>query len=451
MDDATFAALMAALAVTPDNGALRVVVVRALAGRGDHATAADEAARLDAAALANPDRAFVAELYVAAGQPARALAWTDGADGAGAERVLVARARALHALGDPAAARAAYDAAVAANPTAEDPDLRAVLAATVREHAPAGDGPRLRVIANDDTDRSELDRLLHPPAPTISFADVVGLDGVKRQIEQRIILPFQKPSLFARFKKKAGGGILLYGPPGCGKTLLARATAGQCGATFLNVAIDDVLDMWIGESERKLHALFEKARAAAPAVLFFDELEALAGKRQYTREATSSKLVSQFLSEMDGFAQNNRGVLILGATNVPWAIDPAFRRPGRFDRVVFVPPPDRAARAAILRLHLDGRPTDPALTVDAVAERTAGFSGADLEHVVDTAADRAIAASLATGREVPIGRDDLVGALGEVKATTAEWLTTARNYARYANEGGQYDDVLEFLARHGKR
>jgi SpoVK/Ycf46/Vps4 family AAA+-type ATPase len=209
--------------------------------------------------------------------------------------------------------------------------------------------------------------------------------------------------------------------------------------------------MWIGESERKLHALFDKARAAAPAVLFFDEIEALAGKRQYTREATSSKLVSQFLSEMDGFAQNNRGVLILGATNVPWAVDPAFRRPGRFDRVLFVPPPDRAARTAILRLQLDGRPVDPALAPDAIVDRTSGFSGADLGHVVDTAADRAIAASLEQGREVPIGQADLLGALGEVKATTAEWLTTARNYARYANEGGQYDDVLAFLARHGKR
>jgi len=279
---------------------------------------------------------------------------------------------------------------------------------------------------------------------------VGGLDEIKSQIEKRIILPFQKPALFAKFKRKAGGGILMYGPPGCGKTLLARATAGQCKATFLNVAIEDVLDMWIGESERKLHALFEKARAAAPSVMFFDEIEALAGKRQYTREATSSKLVSQFLSEMDGFVKNNTGVLILAASNVPWAVDPAFRRPGRFDRVLFVPPPDRVARAAILQILLAGRPIAGDIDRGAIAARTSGFSGADLENLVDTAADRAIAASLERNTEVPIDHGHLLAALAEIKPTTIEWLTTARNYARYSNEGGQYDEVLEFLRRHGK-
>ena len=184
--------------------------------------------------------------------------------------------------------------------------------------------------------------------------------------------------------------------------------------------------------------------------MFFDEIEALAGKREYTREATSSKLVSQFLSEMDGFVKNNSGVLILGATNVPWAIDPAFRRPGRFDRVLFVPPPDREARRAILALLLAGRPAARDIDLAAIARQTSGFSGADLENLVDTAADRAIAASLARGDEVPIDHGALAGALREIRPTTLEWLTTARNYARYSNEGGQYDEVVAFLGRHGK-
>src|SRR5262249_5012875 len=197
----------------------------------------------------------------------------------------------------------------------------AAVSATIKVHEPAqADIPRLRVVSNDDTDQSEIERLIMPAQPPVTFADVGGLDEIKTQIEKRIILPFQKPALFQKFKKKAGGGILLYGPPGCGKTLLARATAGQCNAQFLNIAIEDVLDMYIGESERKLHALFEKARASTPSVMFFDELEALAGKRQHTREQTSSKLVSLFLSEMDGFIKNNSGVLVLAASNVPWAI-----------------------------------------------------------------------------------------------------------------------------------
>ena len=247
-----------------------------------------------------------------------------------------------------------------------------------------------------------------------------------------------------------GGGILLYGPPGCGKTLLARATAGECDAQFFNVAIQDVLDMYIGESERKLHAIFDEARRKTPSVLFFDEIEALGGKRQYTREGTASKLVSLFLAEMDGFAKDNQGVLILGATNVPWSIDPAFRRPGRFDRVLFVPPPDRDARASILNLHLAGRPVAAGIDTRVLAKGTSGFSGADLLEVVETAGDLAIEASLAAGNESPITQVMLKDALDDVKPTTLEWLTTARNYARYANEGGQYDEVLAFLKKHGK-
>lgn len=443
MDEATLRSLLEALVATPDNAALRIAVIRGLHGAGD-ARAADHIGPLTPETVSASDRAVVAEVLLRAGSHGRALEFADGPH----PELQLVRARVLHAQGEQAAALAAYEAAVRANPTLEDRDLRSLLAASIRIHT--GDGPRLRVVSNDDTDRSEIDRLLHPAEPAIGFADVGGLDEIKAQIEKRIILPFQKPALFAKFKRKPGGGILLYGPPGCGKTLLARATAGQCKATFLNVAIEDVLDMWIGESERKLHALFEKARAATPAVMFFDEIEALAGKRQYTREATSSKLVSQFLSEMDGFVKNNAGVLILAASNVPWAIDPAFRRPGRFDRVLFVPPPDRVARAAILEILLAGRPTAGGIDRGAIAARTSGFSGADLENLVDTAADRAIAASLERNTEVPIDHGHLIAALAEIKPTTVEWLTTARNYARYSNEGGQYDEVLEFLRRHGK-
>ncbi|MEO7096853.1 MAG: ATP-binding protein, partial [Polyangiales bacterium] len=138
------------------------------------------------------------------------------------------------------------------------------------------------------------------------------------------------------------------------------------------------------------------------------------------------------------------------ASNVPWAIDPAFRRPGRFDRVLFVPPPDKTARASILQILLKGRPVHQDIDHGGLAGKTSGFSGADLENLVDTAADRAIAASLAANSEVPIDQGHLMAALAEIKPTTIEWLTTARNYARYSNEGGQYDDVLEFLKKHGK-
>ena len=392
------------------------------------------------------ERLLAAHVLVASGHADKALAL---AGGESAEALLL-RTRAFLALDRIHEARQAYGAAIGKNPALEDMELKKRLTGQVREFGRPGDGPRLRVISNDDTTGEELVRLLEPEAERITFADVGGLSEVKEQIRRKIILPFQKPSLFQRFKKKAGGGILLYGPPGCGKTLLARATAGECQAKFFNVAISDVLDMYIGESERKLHAIFEAARRAAPAVIFFDEIEAIGGKRQYARESTSAKVVSQFLSEMDGFAQANAGVLILGATNVPWAVDPAFRRPGRFDRVVFVPPPDREARESILRLLLEGRPVHGTVDVEFLAKNTAAFSGADLRNVVETAIEEAIESSLAAGKEVPLTDAHVKAALRRTKPTTLEWLTSARNHARYANEAGQYDDVLQFLERHGK-
>ncbi|WP_394825276.1 AAA family ATPase [Pendulispora albinea] len=453
MDDDTLASLRVALAASPNNVELLVLVASALVDR-DRAEEAAELVRdagLDSFSRSGHRRAAARALFEAGDADAALGLIAPGSESKEEAETLLLRARILHQLGRPKDAVKAYQAAVEANPTLEDLDLKAMLGARVREIPSGGDRPKMRVIssANDDTDATELTRLLHPETKTVTFDDVGGLTDVKKQIERRIIVPFQKPSLFQRFKKRVGGGILLYGPPGCGKTLLARATAGECKATFFNVAIHDILDMYIGESERKLHAIFDKARASTPAVLFFDELEALAGKRQHTREATSAKLVSQFLSEMDGFTQNNAGVLILGATNVPWAVDAAFRRPGRFDRVLFVPPPDKVARAAILRHLLEARPTED-IDADAIASKTSGFSGADLEHLIETASDEAIEASLASGSEVPIAQRHLVAALRDVKPTTLEWLTTARNYARYANEGGQYDDVLDFLKRHGK-
>ena len=444
MDDSTLESLRAALAAGPENAALRMVLVSAHLDRGEPAQAAELVAGCAPSSLDEAQRRTASRALLAAERPADALAFAIGE----APETELARARVLLALDRREEAKAAYRSATAKNATLVDKVLEAELGAKVYE-LPGG-GPRLRVSSNDDTDDGEVARLLAPEQKRVRFADVGGLADVKKQVEKRIILPFKKPSLFERYKKRVGGGILLYGPPGCGKTLLARATAGECEAAFFNVAISDVLDMWIGESERKLHAIFEKARRPAPAVLFFDELEALAGKRAHTRESTASKLVSTFLSEMDGFSQNNRGVLILGATNTPWAVDSAFRRPGRFDRVVFVPPPDREARASILRLALEERPVARDVDVEAIAKKTSGFSGADLAHLIEAAADEAIEESLEHGDEVPIAQKHVNAALKEVRSTTLEWLTTARNYARYANEGGQYDDVLEFLAQHGK-
>jgi AAA+ superfamily predicted ATPase len=372
--------------------------------------------------------------------------------------VLAVRIDAMLVAGQLAEAETVYRAAVAAEPIVEDPAIDArleeaksvqpQLASNVIGFSAASRG--LRGADRSDREEAEAARALFAEtAGSISFADVGGLDEVKKQITRRIVTPFKKPSLFAKYRRKAGGGVLLFGPPGCGKTLLARATAGECEARFVNVPVVDVVDKYIGEAERKLAAIFADARRDTPTVLFFDELEALAGLRSGNAQQSHVSLVSTFLAEMDGFAHNNEGVLILAATNMPWGVDSAFRRPGRFDRVQFVPPPDRAARMKILQLHLAGRPLSPDCDPAAIAAKTAGFSGADLENLVNTAVDLTIEEALASSVEQPVSQRHILEALGELRPTTLEWLTVARNYAKYSNTGGQYDDVAAFLKANG--
>ena len=202
--------------------------------------------------------------------------------------------------------------------------------------------------------------------------------------------------------------------------------------------------MWIGNSEKNLHELFDQARHAQPCVLFFDEVDALGASRSDQRQRSGWHLINQFLSEMDGVQSSNEGVLILAATNAPWHLDPAFRRPGRFDRVLFVPPPDQPARAAILRILVRGKPSGD-IDFDQLARKSDGLSGADLKAVVDVAVEAKLREAVPSGVPKPLTTKDLQQALGEVKPSTREWFATARNYALYSNQGGTYDEVLRYL------
>jgi transitional endoplasmic reticulum ATPase len=283
-----------------------------------------------------------------------------------------------------------------------------------------------------------------PAAEQITFAEVGGLEEVKKAIHRTIVLPFQRPDLYEKYGRKAGGGVLLYGPPGCGKTMLARATAGECGVPFLNVRMEDILDPMYGVSERRLHDAFTDARLSAPCVLFIDELDAIAFARRKQQGSAGRALVDQLLQELDAIGSENEGLLVLAATNAPWDVDDALKRPGRFDRVVFVSPPDAPARRAILHLALQDRPTAD-LDLEDLAQRTALFSGADLRSLVERAVDRVIDEALDAGADVPIRRAHLDAALRDARPTTTDWLRTARNFVEFANHGGRYDDVLAYL------
>jgi SpoVK/Ycf46/Vps4 family AAA+-type ATPase len=260
----------------------------------------------------------------------------------------------------------------------------------------------------------------------------------------KIIHPLTHPELYKAYGKQIGGGILMYGPPGCGKTYLARATAGEISAGFMAVGINDVLDMWIGNSEKNLHELFEQARRNTPCVLFFDEVDALAASRTDMRTSGARHLINQFLAEMDGMQANNDGLLILAATNAPWHVDPAFRRPGRFDRILFVPPPDQEARASILRILCRGKPVEN-IDYDHVAKKSDHFSGADLKAALDLAIEAKLKEAMKAGVPKPLTTKDLTSAAASIKPSTREWFGTARNYALYSNQGGVYDDILKFL------
>lgn len=280
--------------------------------------------------------------------------------------------------------------------------------------------------------------------PEINFSDVGGMQEVKKEIELKIIKPLEHAELYKQYGKKIGGGILLYGPPGCGKTYLARATAGQIDAKFINVGLSDILDMWIGGSEKNLSALFDLARANTPCVLFIDEIDALGAKRSDLRQSAGKNVINQFLSELDGVDKNNDGVLIIGATNCPWHLDSAFRRPGRFDRIIFVSPPDVFGREEILKIMLAEKPIAD-INYSKVAKQLKEFSGADIQAVIDIAIEGKLVRAMETGVPEPIATQDLLEAAKKHRASTVDWFQTAKNYAMFANQSGLYDGILNYM------
>lgn len=283
---------------------------------------------------------------------------------------------------------------------------------------------------------------------TVRLADVGGMADVKKRIEAAFLAPMRNPELSRLYGKSLRGGLMLYGPPGCGKTFLAKAIAGELEAGFMSVSLADILDMFIGNSERNVHELFETARAAAPVVLFLDELDAIGQKRSLTRNTGMRTTVNQLLTELDGVQHTNDGVFVLAATNHPWDVDPALRRPGRLDRTLFVTPPDRAARETIFSYHLRDRPIER-IDVKALAKRTEGYSGADIAHICDSGAELALLSSAESGDIRMIGMADLEAALADVRPSIGPWMETARSVALFANQSGEWDELGKFLRRQG--
>jgi SpoVK/Ycf46/Vps4 family AAA+-type ATPase len=292
----------------------------------------------------------------------------------------------------------------------------------------------------------ELHNHILDARPALRLSDVGGMADVKKRLENSFLLPLRNPEMSKLYGKSLRGGLLLYGPPGCGKTFIARAIAGELGAKFFTISIADILDPYLGKSEQNVHDIFQHARRQAPCVLFIDEVDALGQRRTAMTSSLLRGVVNQMLMELDGVSQDNEGVYVLAATNQPWDVDPALRRPGRLDRTILVVPPDEEARAEIFRHHLEGRPVEN-VQLKSLAKASKGLSGADIAYVCELASELALESSIAAGSARMIGMPDLLTALEDVPASTVAWIGSARNFIEYGQEDPAFDELRKFLRK----
>jgi AAA+ superfamily predicted ATPase len=359
-----------------------------------------------------------------------------------------------------------FDKAVQIDPGLADPALESDLGRSVREarksfqsQAP-GESPPFEMAAEAEFNTEEEDDFDDDPpfswSPetfllpgdaergAVRFADVGGMEDVKEEVRLKILYPLQYPDLYKAYGRRAGGGILIYGPPGCGKTHMLRAVAGEASCNYLSVGLHEIFDPYFGSSERNLHQAFEMARSHAPCVLVFDDLDSLAQDRRSVREGHLRNVVNQFLHEMDGIRGENQRVLVIGATNQPWTLDAAFRRPGRFDQAIFVPPPDDAARMRIIELLARDKPVSK-MDVAELARVTAGFSGADLRGVFERAAELALASTIRMGQAVPIRMETLMEVAAKGTPSTRSWFEGVKERPELMAAEGLMGEVKKFM------
>ncbi len=258
--------------------------------------------------------------------------------------------------------------------------------------------------------------------PDVTFEDVAGMSEVKEIVRDKVIYPRVYPHLFKTFRKKSGGGILLYGLPGTGKTMIAKAIAKETGAKMFTVKPSDLLSKWFGNSEKNVRKLFLAARSERNAVIFLDEIEGFAGSRDSDSDSMN-RVVGELLTQMQGVTDSNEEdrILLIAATNRPWDIDSAFLRPGRFDERIYVPLPDLEARKVIIRNSTLGIPGHEEVDVDGLAQETEGFNGADVEYLCEKAKEIAIRRVIAGKmKDKKFAKEDFDQALKEVRSSVAK-------------------------------
>ncbi len=298
-------------------------------------------------------------------------------------------------------------------------------------------GTRARDRVRDDEDSgARAEDWIVREKPDIRFDDIAGLDDVKEEIYLKMIYPFQHPELAERYGVSTGGGMLLFGPPGTGKTMFAKAIACELEATMFVISPAQLMSKWVGEAEQNVRKLFDAAKAEAKAIIFMDEVEALVPRRRSSQSSVMTRVVPQILQELEGFdRKSDRALMFLGATNEPWSLDPAMMRPGRLDAKIYVPLPDAEARFRLFEIYLGKRPLDADVDFSQLVQRTEGYSGADIKAIAERSATRPFLESVGGATPRNIQMADVVAVIEEVLPSVS-----AKDVVKYESWAGDGSD-----------
>lgn len=280
-----------------------------------------------------------------------------------------------------------------------------------------------------------------------NFASVIGLEHVKSALNRDLIFPLNNPALAKEYGVAIKGGILLYGPPGCGKTFVTKALSGQAKMNIIEVKISDVMSAWVGEHEKNMRKVFESARKNAPCIVFFDEIEFLGGKREmHAREPWMRGGLNVLLGELDGLQSENSGILFIGSTNAPWMVDAALKRSGRLGKWIFVPPPDEGSRVALFKKYLSDAPLDAKIDYEELAGATKLCTSSDIAYLCREGVKTAWQRTVETGKKNKVTMQDMLACIKREKYNLGEWYDQAKQMLASESDKRLYSELADFIS-----
>ena len=304
--------------------------------------------------------------------------------------------------------------------------------------------------AYKNNDRHKAGKFSPVKVTDVNFSSVIGLENVKEELKRDIVYQIRHAELAKDFKVSMNGGMLLYGPPGNGKTMIVKAVAGETGANLIEVRIHDVLDMWVGNISKAVKRIFDRARKNTPCIVFIDEAEMLGSNRDSTeRQPWLREALGTLLTELDGISSQNEGVLVIGATNAPWMVDAALKRHGRLGKFLFVPMPKKEERIELFKLYLKGRPVGDGIDFEKISEIAGNCTASDIKTICDEAAKLAWVDSIDKGKQRGITMKDITASIGKERFNAREWYDMAKQHIT-RDDKDLYKDFIESAASYEK-